>query len=146
LRKHLTVVFLICVGLLVAPSASAGEQSPADVAIARAKSVTGTRYVLGGASPRHGFDCSGLTMWAWGKAGAVLPHNSFQQSEATHNVHRKHLKPGDLLFFFHPIHHVAIYLGNGRMIHANHAGGRVKRQHVYWQYFVVGGRPEVDAP
>lgn len=140
LKRYLTS--LLIVGTMLfgpAATATAGHRSPEEIAIDRAKAAIGTPYRWGGASKR-GFDCSGLTMWAWEKK-ANLPHSSYLQHRHTQHIHRKHLRPGDLLFFYHPIHHVAIYLGHGRMIHANHSGGSVRRDHVYWGPFVGGGRP-----
>jgi cell wall-associated NlpC family hydrolase len=61
---------------------------------------------------------------------SVLPH-----------VDRSQLQPGDLLFFYSPIHHVGMYLGGGRMVHAPHTGAYVEVVDVYWQYYVGAARP-----
>ncbi len=128
------------------PSPSPTEPPPppasgAAAAIAAAKSVLGVPYQWGGASPSQGFDCSGLTMWSWAHAGVSLPHYSAGQYAVIPHVSRADLQPGDLLFFFSPIHHVAMYLGNNMMIHAPHTGGVVQIEPVYWQLFVGAGRP-----
>ena len=121
--------------LLPAPPNTLGGQ-----AVALAYRFLGVPYVWGGATPL-GFDCSGLTMWAWAHAGVSLPHSSAMQYAVLPHVDRSQLQPGDLLFFYSPIHHVAIYLGHGRMIHAPHTGDHVRIQRVYWQYFVGAARP-----
>ncbi len=74
-------------------------------------------YVWGGASPR-GFDCSGLVKYCFAKVGISLPHSSAMQYNYGTHVSRSQLKPGDLVFFYNPIHHVGIYIGNGNMINA----------------------------
>jgi len=115
--------------------------TPADIAIAGARSQLGVSYVYASASPGHGFDCSGLVMWAWDRAGVDLPHNSTDIYLALPHVPRDQLRPGDILYFHSPTDHVAIYLGHGMMIHAPHTGLSVEIIPVYWQYFVGGARP-----
>ena len=123
-----------------APPANA---SAAQIAIAAAKTQIGVEYVWGTANPGVSFDCSGLTSWAWGRAGVYLPHSSVMQEAATPDVLRDQLQPGDLLFFYSPISHVSMYIGNGQMVDASHPGpgGEVGIDPVYWDNFVVGGRP-----
>ncbi|MGQ0846062.1 MAG: NlpC/P60 family protein [Sporichthyaceae bacterium] len=77
----------------------------------------GDRYVWGAAGP-DGFDCSGLTMMAWRQAGVSLPHSSSQQYAVGRKIPRSELQPGDLVFFYSPISHVGIYLGNGQIVDA----------------------------
>src|SRR5436190_384560 len=115
--------------------------SGAAAAIAAANSVLGVPYVYAGASPSTGCDCSGLTMWSWAHAGVSLPHSSAAQYASLPHVDRTQLQPGDLLFFYSPIHHVAMYLGGGSMIHAPHTGDVVSIVPVYWQYFSGAARP-----
>ncbi|MFN8232370.1 MAG: NlpC/P60 family protein [Actinomycetota bacterium] len=117
--------------------------SAAQTAVAAAYSVIGTQYVWGSADPDVGFDCSGLTSWAWAQAGVYLPHSSAMQYSVLPHVPQDQLVPGDLLFFYTPISHVSIYVGGGNMIDASHPGpgGDVQVQAVYWQYFVGAGRP-----
>jgi len=78
----------------------------------------GKRYVWGTAGPTT-FDCSGLTMAAYAKVGIALPHGARPQANYGRKVARNALVPGDLLFFYFPISHVAIYIGNGLMVHAS---------------------------
>ncbi len=90
------------------------------IAIAAAKSKIGSEYVWGTAGPDT-FDCSGLTSWAYAQAGVYLPHSSASQATYT-EVSYSSVQPGDLLFFYSPISHVAMYIGYGQMIHARHPG------------------------
>ncbi|MDP9343295.1 MAG: NlpC/P60 family protein [Actinomycetota bacterium] len=115
--------------------------SRAQVAIQAAESVIGTPYVYAGASPQTGFDCSGLTMWAWAQAGVSLPHSSAMQYDVLPHVDRSQLQPGDLLFFYSPISHVGMYLGGDKMIHSPHTGAYVEIVDVYWQYYSGAARP-----
>src|SRR5207249_4224292 len=129
-----------------APSAPTIRSVPvvngsAQAAVDAAYSVIGVKYTYAGSSPETGFDCSGLTMWAWAHAGVSLPHSSSMQYDVTPRVDRSQLQPGDLLFFFSPIHHVAIYVGGGMMIEAPHTGGYVQKVPVYWDEYVGAGRP-----
>jgi peptidoglycan DL-endopeptidase CwlO len=77
----------------------------------------GDRYVWSAVGPRA-WDCSGLTMMAWRAAGVSLPHSSAEQFATGQKIARSQLTPGDLVFFYRPISHVGIYLGNGQMVHA----------------------------
>jgi len=113
----------------------------AQAAINAAYSVIGTPYVWGSADPNVGFDCSGLTMWAWGQAGVSLPHSSAAQYAVLPHIDRSDLQPGDLIFFFSPISHVSIYLSPTTMIDANHPGDVVNVRPIYWEHFVGAARP-----
>lgn len=113
-----------------------------EIAIAAAKSVIGTTYVWGAADPNVGFDCSGLVMWAYAQAGVSLPHSSAMMSEMFPRLSQSELLPGDLLFFYSPVSHVAIYLGGDLMINSSHPGpgGGPAIRPVYWADFDWGGR------
>ena len=116
--------------------------SGARAAISAAYSVVGTRYVWGGSTPR-GFDCSGLTMWAWAHGGVSLSHSSAGQYAQLPHVPRGGLRPGDLVFFYRPISHVGLYIGGGRMIDASHPGpgGEVAIRAVNWGAYAGAARP-----
>ncbi|HYP43941.1 MAG TPA: peptidoglycan-binding protein [Propionibacteriaceae bacterium] len=90
-------------------------------ALAYAKRQLGDRYVFGATGP-HSWDCSGLTMKAWKSVGVNLPHSSRQQFKRGKSVSRSQLRPGDLVFFYSPISHVAIYAGGGKVVHASRRG------------------------
>jgi cell wall-associated NlpC family hydrolase len=96
------------------------DASAVQIAIAAAQSKIGSEYVWGTAGPDT-FDCSGLTSWAYAQAGIYLPHSSASQSTYP-EVSYSSVQPGDLLFFYSPISHVAMYIGGGMMIHARHPG------------------------
>jgi cell wall-associated NlpC family hydrolase len=106
-----------------------------------AYSQVGVPWVFAGDSPDEGFDCSGFTMWSWAHGGVSLPHSSAMQYDVLPHVDRSELQPGDLLFFYSPIHHVAIYVGGGRMIHSPGSGRTVTEQSVYWEYYTGAARP-----
>jgi cell wall-associated NlpC family hydrolase len=87
------------------------------IVIGTAMKYLGVPYVWGGSSP-SGFDCSGLVKYSFAKVGISLPHSSAMQYRYGTHVSRSQLRPGDLVFFYNPIHHVGIYIGNGNMINA----------------------------
>ena len=91
-----------------------------------AKRYIGVPYKWAGTSPSSGFDCSGFTMYVYRQVGISLPHSSRAQINSGDRVSRANLQPGDLVFFGSPIHHVGIYVGGGRYIHAPHTGTTVQ--------------------
>ena len=97
----------------------------ASIAVQEAYRQLGKPYRWGAEGP-DSFDCSGLSKWAWAKAGVDLPHYSRAQYNEGRRVSRAELRPGDLVFFGNPIHHLGIYIGNGQMIHAPQTGDVVK--------------------
>ncbi|GAA4095368.1 NlpC/P60 family protein [Nocardioides kongjuensis] len=97
----------------------------AAAAIKYALAQVGDAYVWGAAGP-NAFDCSGLTMMAYAQANVSLPHSSRAQYGSGTHVAKSDLQPGDLVFYYSPISHVAIYLGNGLIVHAANPGAGVK--------------------
>lgn len=96
----------------------------AERALAIGKTQLGTGYVYGGTTPR-GFDCSGLTQFAFAKAGAILPRTAAQQRRATRVVTSPQV--GDLVFIGgRTPYHVGIYVGNNRMLHSPRPGKAVQ--------------------
>ena len=90
-----------------------------------ALSKIGVPYVWGAVGPRA-FDCSGLVMWAFKRVGISLPRTSAAQSRVGVPVAKSDLRPGDLVFFYSPVSHVGMYIGNGMVVHASEPGQPVK--------------------
>lgn len=99
-----------------APAAPAASGAAA-VAVAAALSKVGSAYVYGAAGP-NAFDCSGLTSWAWAQAGVSIPRTSGGQAGLP-SVPLSQLQPGDLVTYYSPVSHVAMYIGNGQVVHAS---------------------------
>src|SRR4051812_20704428 len=108
-------------GNTIPPPPSAGGSS----VVAAALSQLGVPYHWAGASPSEGFDCSGLTMWAYAQVGVSLPHNAAAQHGMGTPVSRADLQPGDLVFF-NGDNHEGMYIGGGQFVHAPHTGDVVK--------------------
>ncbi len=89
----------------------------AAAAVQFAMAQVGDAYVYGAAGP-DAYDCSGLTMVAWAQAGVALPHSSSAQMGSGTPVSMSALRPGDLVFYYSPVSHVAMYIGNGMIVHA----------------------------
>jgi peptidoglycan DL-endopeptidase CwlO len=106
----------------VVPASADGR---AAAALRFAYAQLGKPYRYGAAGART-FDCSGLTMRAWGAAGVSLGHNAAGQYASTRHVARNALQPGDLVYFGRPIHHVGIYIGGGQFIEAPYTGADIR--------------------
>ncbi|BAL90221.1 hypothetical protein AMIS_50010 [Actinoplanes missouriensis 431] len=91
----------------------------------RACDLIGKPYVFGSNGP-NSYDCSGLTQEAWAAVGVHLEHYTKDQYGSTTPVSRSELKPGDLVFYYSDVHHVAIYIGGGKVVHAPHTGDHVR--------------------
>jgi peptidoglycan DL-endopeptidase CwlO len=122
-----------------APPIPAGGGGVAAV-IRYARAQVGKPYVWGADGPGS-FDCSGLTMMAWAQANVSLPHSAAAQSTIGRRVSRSELQPGDLIFRYSPISHVALYVGNGMQIAATHTGSTVKLQDAFQGEIVAYSRP-----
>jgi peptidoglycan DL-endopeptidase CwlO len=120
------------------PSAAA-KLSTAARAVATALAQQGTPYVYGGEAP-GGFDCSGLVQWAYHKANIALPRTAAEQATAGHQISLNQLQPGDLLFFYRPVQHVVIYVGNGKIVEASQPGRPVHVRPLYLNGFVEARR------
>ncbi|MGH9060088.1 MAG: C40 family peptidase [Acidimicrobiales bacterium] len=109
----------------------------AQQAVDAALSKLGSPYVWGATGPSQ-FDCSGLMQWAYKQAGITLPRSSREQSTFGTAVSQSQLQPGDLVFYYTPVSHVGMYLGDGKMVHAPTSGDVVKISPLQSQY--VGAR------
>jgi cell wall-associated NlpC family hydrolase len=107
------------------PCPSAYEPTSGYKVAAFACKQAGLPYKWAASGPSS-YDCSGLTMKAWQQVGVYLPHNAADQRKVTTNVTRANLQLGDLVFFYSPIHHVGIYVGDGKIMHAPSAGDNVR--------------------
>jgi cell wall-associated NlpC family hydrolase len=112
-------------GQSVAAAPAAAATGAAQAAVDTALAQVGDPYVWGAGGP-DAFDCSGLTQYAYAAAGTSLPHSSRMQATMGSAVSRSELQPGDLIFYYSPVSHVAMYIGNGQMVHASTSGQPVK--------------------
>jgi cell wall-associated NlpC family hydrolase len=113
-------------------------------AVQAAESQLGVPYQWGGEDPGVGFDCSGLTQWAWARAGVSIPRTAEEQYDAIPHVALSSLEPGDLLFWndgTSSVQHVAMYVGNGDVIQAPHTGTTVSYSPIWGDGLVGAGRP-----
>ncbi|HXR54456.1 MAG TPA: NlpC/P60 family protein [Acidimicrobiales bacterium] len=114
----------------------------AATALAAAESQIGVPYVWGGESPGGGFDCSGLTQWAWRQAGVDLPRTAAAQYDAVAHIPLSDLQPGDLVFWgYGGISHVGMYVGGGSVVNAPETGELVRIQPIWGNGLVGAGRP-----
>jgi cell wall-associated NlpC family hydrolase len=120
-------------------------------AFAAAETQLGVPYVWGGEAPGVGFDCSGLTQWAWSKAGVSIPRTAASQWYSLRHVSLTALQPGDLLFYFNldgdnQVDHVVMYGGSGPFgaqttIAASHAGTPISLQPAFTYGLIGAARP-----
>ncbi|MDP9221414.1 MAG: C40 family peptidase [Actinomycetota bacterium] len=134
-------------GHLSPGGSSSGTAAGGRIAVSYAYAQLGKWYLWGAAGPSR-FDCSGLTMRAWERAGVYLPHYSVAQYAMTEHVPVSDARPGDLVFYANntsnpgSIHHVAIYIGGGRMIEAAHTGTQIRISSIWRSGLMAyAGRP-----
>lgn len=103
--------------------------------VSYALQFVGNRYVWGGTSLENGVDCSGFTMRILGKYGVSLPHSSKAQPSCGTKISASEAKPGDLFFYGsgRSISHVAIYIGNGQIVHASNKRDGIKVSNAYYR-------------
>ncbi|MEU7021946.1 C40 family peptidase [Streptomyces sp. NPDC046203] len=131
-------------GTLIAPGAAPAAQATvptyADKALNIAASKKGSPYRWGATGPGR-FDCSGLTQYAFRKAGKKLPRTAQQQYNKTRHISAAHRQKGDLVFFHSGghVYHVGIYAGNNKIWHSPKTGSWVKLERI-WTWKVLYGR------
>jgi cell wall-associated NlpC family hydrolase len=106
-------------------AADAAAAATRAAALDHAMSKIGSPYRYGATGP-NAFDCSGLISWAYKKVGVSLPRTSRAMSKVGTPVSRDQLQPGDLVFFYKPVSHVGIYIGNNKILHASTRKSPVK--------------------
>jgi cell wall-associated NlpC family hydrolase len=119
------------------PVAASGN---AAAAVNFAMAQVGDAYVYGATGP-DAWDCSGLTMMAWAQAGVALPHSSSAQYNSGTHVSESELMPGDLVFYYSPISHVGMYIGNGMIVNAENPSAGVKVTSLHSMPYVGATRP-----
>ena len=122
------------------PTTTAPVSGRAAAAVQYALAQVGDSYVWGASGP-NAFDCSGLTSAAWAQAGVSLPHSSSAQMGSGTRVSSNDLRPGDLVFYYSPVSHVGIYIGNGRIVDAANPSTGVRVTSVFSMPFSGAVRP-----
>jgi peptidoglycan DL-endopeptidase CwlO len=114
-------------------TAAPGATTSGDAVVTEAKKYLGIPYVWGGTDPKRGLDCSGLIQLVYKNLGYDIPRVSYQQATAGTEVKGglAAAKPGDILAFGSPVHHVGIYVGDNKMIEAPRPGLSVRISEVY---------------
>ncbi|MEU6475637.1 NlpC/P60 family protein [Streptomyces sp. NPDC047017] len=115
--------------LLPGPDDGPAASARAAAALAAARSALGRPYVWGANGP-SAFDCSGLMQWSYAQAGVQLPRTSQEQRYAGRRIPLSQARPGDLVVYRSDASHVAMYAGNGRVIHAPYPGAPVRYDRV----------------
>jgi murein DD-endopeptidase len=149
LRNYVLLIFILLIGCVPPASRRIDEYDTASYKGERksiiylAKKQVGVSYRYGGTNP-HGFDCSGLVLYVYGKNGYKLPHSAREQYLKGEKLSLKSIRAGDLLFFHtsgRSISHVAIYIGKRRFVHAPGTGKTVRvdsMNNPYWRKVFVG--------
>lgn len=147
-----TLAALGIAATLIAHGAAGADSGRDDASVrsdivVRALTLIDTPYRYGGSTPANGFDCSGLVRYVYDAvAGRQLPRRSEEIGKIGEPITRSQLEPGDLVFFntfARAYSHVAIYIGDGRFLHAPARGGRVRIEALddhYWRARFDGAR------
>ncbi len=145
-----TPVRLLCAVLLalflpLSATATAHASTPeqGEAAVAFAREQIGKPYVWGATGP-DAWDASGLTQGAWREAGIEIPRTTYGQADLPHKVQRDELRPGDILVFYNG-GHVALYTGEGRMVHASRPSRPIQELQLndyWWSNLTSAVRPD----
>lgn len=108
-----------------APKSTNSGQAIVDAAMSK----VGAPYVWGASGP-NAFDCSGLTSWAYKQVGKSIPRTSGAQASSGTPVSRANLRPGDIISYYGGASHVAIYIGNNKVVHALNQNSPVRIDNV----------------
>ena len=127
------------------PQPFVGHAGDGNAIVQAAKNQIGRPYVLGGDSPRKGFDCSGLVFWAYKINGLSIPRVSTAQAQAGRRIGKEELRPGDIVVFKTTRwgYHTGIYAGGRSFIHSPRSGYKVRQESMdlgYWKNHWVMGR------
>lgn len=145
-RAAWLAAWLLCSGCAFTPKQESVSVTTAGQAADTALTMLGKPYRYGGYSPANGFDCSGLVYYSYRQIGVTLPRDTQGQRNLGKPIATRNLRKGDLLFFNQQgkrFSHVAIYLGEGRFVHAPATGKSVRTDSLssaYWRQHFVGGR------
>ena len=126
--------------VVTAPGGATSGGTKGEKALAYAKKQLGEKYKYGAAGPNR-WDCSGLTMKAWGSAGKKLPHSAKGQYKKGKKVKKSDLRKGDLVFFYSGPSHVGIYAGGGKVIHSPKPGSKVSYIKIKYMPYKGARRP-----
>ena len=122
------------------PKVAVAASGRAAAAVQFAMAQVGKAYVYGATGP-NAYDCSGLTMRAWGAAGVGLPHSSSAQMGSGARIPESQLQPGDLVFYYSPVSHVGMYIGNGMIVNAENPSAGVRVTSLHSMPYVGAVRP-----
>lgn len=140
--------------LVLLGAAGLSACTPESTVVSAAREQIGMPYVSGGDSPADGgFDCSGLTSYAWKQVGVTLPRSSSAQWAWVTKIKKADLEPGDLVFYSASgpggsVTHVALYAGDGKIVHARKPGISLREDSLatFWTGNLVGyGRVPASA-
>lgn len=130
------------------PAVSPEASSLAQKIISFAEQYIGTPYVWGGEDLDKGVDCSGLTQSVFAQFGVKLPRTAYRQSMTGTEVDPDNMQPGDLMFFKYcdraPVTHVAMYIGDGKIIEAVHKGVAIRSLRGNWKKSLVVVKREIQ--
>ena len=137
---------LLLTALVLVGAAGLSACTPEATVVSAAREQIGMPYVSGGESPAEGgFDCSGLTYYAWKQVGVTLPRSSSAQWSWVQRIKKADLRPGDLVFYSASgpsgsVSHVALYAGDGKIVQAHKPGVRLSEDDLatWWTGHLVG--------